>query len=196
MNMNEVAQAIRGGLIQQDRLLKTSIPALPENALVPRRAVTCSELGRDYSVTLDMVSTAGDIELKTLIAQPMTLWIQQANKSYRPLNGYIHTARRLGADGSLSSYQLTFASWMHFLRFRSDMRYWQDKSVDTIITDVFNAHPQAQGQFEFALLKPLPRVRIAARARLTGILSIGCWRRRGCSVSGGRIKTGSRIDSS
>ncbi|POM17599.1 hypothetical protein CSX04_05897 [Burkholderia cepacia] len=26
MNMNEVAQAIRGGLIQQDRLLKTSIP--------------------------------------------------------------------------------------------------------------------------------------------------------------------------
>ncbi|AWV02252.1 type VI secretion system tip protein VgrG [Burkholderia sp. JP2-270] len=156
MNMTEVVQAIRGGLIQQDRLLKASIPALPENALVPRRAVTYSELGRDFSVTLDMVSTAGDIELKTLIAQPMTLWIQQANKSYRPLNGYIHTARRLGADGGLSSYQLTFASWMHFLKFRSDMRYWQDESVDAIITDVFNAHPQARGQFEFALLKPLP----------------------------------------
>ncbi|WP_080427499.1 type VI secretion system Vgr family protein [Burkholderia ubonensis] len=156
MNMTEVAQAIRGGLIQQDRLLKTSIPSLPENALVPRRAVTYSELGRDFSVTLDMVSMAGDIELKTLIAQPVTLWIQQANKSYLPINGYIHTARRLGADGSLSSYQLTFASWMHFLKFRSDMRYWQDKSVDTIIADVFNAHPQARGQFEFALLKPLP----------------------------------------
>ncbi|MGU7779676.1 type VI secretion system Vgr family protein [Burkholderia sp. PU8-34] len=156
MNMTEVAQAIRGGLIQQDRLLKASIPSLPENALVPRRAVTCSELGRDFSVTLDMVSTAGDIELKTLIAQPITLWIQQANKSYLPINGYIHTARRLGADGSLSSYQLAFASWMHFLKFRSDMRYWQDKSVDAIIADVFNAHPQARGQFEFALLKPLP----------------------------------------
>ncbi|WP_175713999.1 type VI secretion system Vgr family protein [Burkholderia ambifaria] len=156
MNMTEVAQAIRGGLIQQDRLLKTSIPSLPENALVPRRAVTYSELGRDFSVTLDMVSTAGDIELKTLIAQPMTLWLQQANKSYLPINGYIHTARRLGADGSLSSYQLAFASWMHFLKFRSDMRYWQDTSVDAVITDVFNAHPQARGQFEFALLKPLP----------------------------------------
>ncbi|RQU30883.1 type VI secretion system tip protein VgrG [Burkholderia cenocepacia] len=156
MNMTEVAQAIRGGLIQQDRLLKTSIPSLPENALVPRRAVTYSELGRDFSVTLDMVSTAGDIELKTLIAQPMTLWLQQANKSYLPINGYIHTARRLGADGSLSSYQLAFASWMHFLKFRSDMRYWQDQSVDAILTDVFNAHPQAQGQFEFALLKTLP----------------------------------------
>ncbi|NIE57344.1 MULTISPECIES: type VI secretion system Vgr family protein [unclassified Burkholderia] len=156
MNMTEVAQAIRGGLIQQNRLLKTSIPALPENALVPRRAVTRSELGRDFSVTLDMVSTAGDIELKTLIAQPMTLWIQQADRSYLPINGYIHTSRRLGADGSLSSYQLAFASWMHFLKFRSDMRYWQDTSVDAVITDVFNAHPQARGQFEFALRKPLP----------------------------------------
>ncbi|TCW76846.1 type VI secretion system tip protein VgrG [Burkholderia sp. SRS-46] len=156
MNMAELAQAIRGGLIQQDRLLKADIPSLPGNALVPRRAVTCSELGRDFSVVLDMVSTSGGIELKTLIAQPMTLWIQQANRSYLPVNGYIHTARRLGADGSLSSYQLIFASWMHFLRFRSDMRYWQDRSVDAILTDVFNAHPQAQGHYQFALSKPLP----------------------------------------
>ncbi|KVO85438.1 type VI secretion protein ImpA [Burkholderia ubonensis] len=156
MNMTDLVQAIRGGLIQQDRLLKTDIPSLPGNALVPRRAVTHSELGRDFSVTLDMVSTAGDIELKKLIAQPITLWIQQANKSYLPINGYIHTARRLGADGSLSSYQLTFASWMHFLKFRSDMRYWQDMPVDAIIADVFNQHPQARGHFQFVLSKPLP----------------------------------------
>ncbi len=44
---------------------------------------------------------------------------------------------------------------MHFLRFRSDMRYWQDQSPDAIITDVFNQHPQARGQFQFALSKPL-----------------------------------------
>lgn len=155
MDMTDLADAIRGGLIQQDRLIKTDIPALPDNALVPRRAVTYSELGRDFRVTLDMVSTASDIELKKLIAQPMTLWVQQADKSYLPVNGYIHTARRLGGDGSLSSYQLIYASWMHFLRFRSDMRYWQDQSPDAIITDVFNQHPQARGQFQFALSKPL-----------------------------------------
>ncbi|VWD01054.1 Rhs element Vgr protein [Burkholderia contaminans] len=80
MNMTELAQAIRGGLIQQDRLLKTDIPSLPNNALVPRRAVICSELGRDFSVTLDLVSTASDVKLKTLIAQPMTLWIQQVDR--------------------------------------------------------------------------------------------------------------------
>lgn len=157
MDMTELAAVIRSGLIQQDRLIKTDIPALPINALVPRRAVTYSELGRDFSVTLDMVSTASDIELKKLIAQPMTLWIQQADKSYLPVNGYIHTARRLGSDGSLSSYQLVYASWMHFLKFRRDMRYWQDRSADAILTDVFNAHPQAQGQFQFVLRKTLPQ---------------------------------------
>lgn len=156
MNMTELVQAIRGGLIQHDRLLKTDIPSLPVNTLIPRRAVLHSELGRDFSVTLDAVSTAGDIELKTLIARPMTLWIQQANRSYLPVNGYIHTARRLGSDGGLSSYQLTFASWMHFLKFRSDMRYWQDKSADGIIADVFDSHPQARGQYRFALSRSLP----------------------------------------
>ncbi|WP_369064913.1 type VI secretion system Vgr family protein [Burkholderia gladioli] len=156
MNLTDLIQSLQGGLIQQDRLLKTDIPSLPDNALVPRRAVSYSELGRDFRVTLDMVSTASDIELKTLIAQPMTLWILQADKSYLPINGYIHTARRLGAEGSQASYQLTFASWMHFLKYRRDMRYWQDRSVDAIIADVFNAHPQASGQFQFALSKPLP----------------------------------------
>ncbi|URV24658.1 phage late control D family protein [Burkholderia gladioli] len=62
--------------------------------MVPRRALTDSELGRDFSVKLDMISTASDVEIKAMIARPMTLWIQQAN-----------------------------------LRFRSDMRYWQDQSV-------------------------------------------------------------------
>lgn len=155
--MTDLVQAIRGGLIQQDRLLKTDIPSLPNDTLVPQRAVMRSELGRDFSVALDMLSAVGDIELKKLIAQPMTLWIQQADKSYLPVNGYIHTARRLGADGSLSSYQMTFASWMHFLKFRHDMRNWQDKSADEIITDVFNEHPQAKGYFQFALSQPLPQ---------------------------------------
>jgi type VI secretion system secreted protein VgrG len=68
----------------------------------------------------------------------------------------VHTARRLGSDGSLTSYQFGFASWMHFLRFRKDARIWQNKSADTILADVFNLHPQARGAFRFVLKNPLP----------------------------------------
>ena len=91
-----------------------------------------------------------------LIAQPITLWIQQSDKSYQPHNGYVHTVRRLGSNGGLTTYQLEFASWMHFLKFRRDQRIWQDKAVCDIITEVFNAHPQARGLFRFELSNPLP----------------------------------------
>ncbi|QLD47860.1 phage late control D family protein, partial [Paraburkholderia fungorum] len=97
------------------------------------------------------------IELKTLIAQPVTLWIQQTDQSYAPHHGYVHTARRLGSDSAITSYQIGFVSWMHFLRFRKDARIWQDKPVDEILTDVFNMHPQAQGAFRFTLRNPLPQ---------------------------------------
>jgi type VI secretion system secreted protein VgrG len=155
MGAQNLISAITGGVSQTDRLLKLDTP-LGSNVLVPQRVVGHSRLGRHFEFTVDVVSTSGYIELKTLIAQPVTLWIQQEDKSHLPHNGYVHTARRLGSNSGLTSYQLGFASWMHFLKFRRDQRIWQDKTADDIITDVFNTHPQAQGLFQFALSKPLP----------------------------------------
>ncbi|MFM0741678.1 type VI secretion system Vgr family protein [Paraburkholderia xenovorans] len=155
MNAQDLAASISGGLVQQDRLLKLDTP-LGSSVLVPQRAMGRSRLGRHFEFTVDAVSTSGSLELKTLIAQPVTLWIQQSDKSYLPHHGHVHTARRLGSNSGLTSYQFTFASWMHFLKFRRDQRIWQDKPADEIISDVFGTHPQAQGMFQFALSKPLP----------------------------------------
>jgi type VI secretion system secreted protein VgrG len=155
MGTQDLIGTITGGVSQSDRLLKLDTP-LGLNTLVPQRVVGRSRLGRHFEFTVDAVSTTGNVELKTLIGQPVTLWIQQSDKSYQPHNGYVHTARRLGSNSGLTSYQLGFASWMHLLKFRRDQRIWQDKTVDDIITDVFNTHPQARGLFRFALSKPLP----------------------------------------
>ncbi|MBT2791695.1 type VI secretion system Vgr family protein [Paraburkholderia strydomiana] len=155
MGAQDIIAAIKGGLLQSDRLLKLDT-SLGENTFLPQRLVGQSRIGRDYEFTLDAVSTSDSIELKTLIAQPVTLWIQQTDQSYAPHHGYVHTARRLGSDSAITSYQIGFVSWMHFLRFRKDARIWQDKAVDEILTDVFNMHPPAQGAFRFALAKPLP----------------------------------------
>jgi type VI secretion system secreted protein VgrG len=155
MGAQDIIGAITGGLVQSDRLLKLDT-SLGNNVLVPQRVVGHSRIGRHYEFTADVVSTSGTVELKTLIAQPVTLWVQQTDKSYLPHHGYVHTARRLGSDSGLTSYQVAFASWMHFLRFRKDARIWQDRPADEILTDVFNMHPQAQGAFRFALSKPLP----------------------------------------
>ena len=142
--------ALSNGLVQSSRLVKLDTP-LGNNVLLPQRVVGHSRIGRDGLFTVDALSTSDSIELKTLIAQPVTLWILQSDQSYLPHHGYVHTAARLGSDGSLSHYQIGFASWLNFLRFRSDARIWQDKTADLIMTDVFNQHPQAQGAFRFDL---------------------------------------------
>ncbi|MEM5340032.1 type VI secretion system Vgr family protein [Paraburkholderia azotifigens] len=154
MGAQDTIAAITGGLVQDNRLLKLDTP-LGADVLVPQRLIGHSRLGRDFAFTVDVVSINDGIELKSLIAQPVTLWMQQANQSYLPHHGYIHTARRLGSDSALTSYQIGFTSWMHFLRFRKDARIWQDKTADQILADVFNSHNQAQGAFRFALSKPL-----------------------------------------
>jgi type VI secretion system secreted protein VgrG len=155
MDAQDLTGMVSGGLVQSDRLVKLD-SSLGENVLLPQRVAGYSRMGRHYEFTVDVVSTSDAIELKTLIAQPVTLWIQQTDKSYLPHHGYVHTARRLGSDSGLTSYQIGFASWMHFLRFRKDACIWQDKSADEILTDIFNMHPQAQGAFRFALNTPLP----------------------------------------
>jgi type VI secretion system secreted protein VgrG len=154
MSALDIVSAMQGGLLQQDRLLKLDTP-LGDNVLVPQRTVGWSRIGRHFDFTLDVLSTRSDLKLKTLIGQPVTLWIQQADQSYLPRHGYVYGVRRLGAEGGLSSYQLRFASWMYFLKFRRDQRIWQDKAVDQILGDVFSLHAQAQGRFDFALSKPL-----------------------------------------
>ncbi|WP_186137731.1 type VI secretion system Vgr family protein [Burkholderia gladioli] len=154
MNVQDIAGAMQAGVIQQDRLVKLDTP-LGADKLVVQRVIGRSTLGRDYGFTLDVVSSDDDIALKRLIAQPVTLWIQQADASYRPIQGHVFTARRLGADGGLTTYQLDVRAWLHMLHFRRDQKIWIDKSADAIVTDIFNTHPEAQGRFRFALSQPL-----------------------------------------
>ena len=155
MNSQALRSALLAGPIQDERLVKLETPLGPD-VLLPHRVKGRSRLGRHFEFTVDAVSVSDDIELKKLIAQPVTLRIQQADKSYVPHHGYVHAARRLGSDSGLTHYQIIFASFLHFLKFRRDQRIWQDKSADEIITDVLNQHQQARGCFDFRLYQPLP----------------------------------------
>src|SRR4051794_19402973 len=156
MGAQDLVSAINAGITQSERLLKLDTP-LGDDVLLPQRVIGTSRIGRNFEFTVDAVSLRDSLELKTLIAQPVTLWIQTSNKAYLPHHGYVYTARRLGSDGNLTTYQVTFASWMHFLRFRKDARIFQDKPVDEILATVFNGNPQAQGAFRFELRTPLPQ---------------------------------------
>lgn len=144
-------------LAQHDRLLKLDTP-LGNDILLPQRVLAHERLGRSYEYTIDLVSVRDDIELKKLIAQPVTLWLRQADGSYLPTSGYVHTIKRLGSDGQITFCQILIAPWLYFLKFRKDARIWQDKTADDILAEVFSVHPQAAGNFRFELSQPaLPR---------------------------------------
>ncbi|QCP52328.1 type VI secretion system tip protein VgrG [Trinickia violacea] len=155
MGAQDLNSIMKAGVYQTDRLLKLDTP-LGSDVLLPQRVVGESRIGRNFEFTVDVVSLKGEIELKTLVAQSVTLWIQQTDKSYLPHHGYVHTVRKLGADGQMTSYQLAFSSWMHFLKFRKDARIFQEKTVESILEEVFDAHPQAKGAYRFALRSPTP----------------------------------------
>lgn len=156
MNLQDLASRMGSRLIQQGRLLKLDTP-LGSNVLVPQRVQGHSRIGRNFEFTVDAISSNEDIPLKKLIAQPVTLWIEQSNKSYLPQHGYVHSARRLGSNSGVATYQLQFASWLHFLTLRTNRKKWQDKTARDILTEIFNDHPQARGRFTFSISRTLPK---------------------------------------
>ncbi|MET3551971.1 type VI secretion system tip protein VgrG [Burkholderia sp. 567] len=155
MGAQDLIALLNSGLRQFERIVKLDTPAGPD-VLLPHIVVGTAGLGRNFEYAVDVVSLRDSLELKSLIAQPVTLWIQQADRTYRPVHGYVHTARRLGSDGQLTAFQLTFSSWLHFLKFRKDARIFQDKTVESILEAVFAKHPQAHGAYRFELQKRSP----------------------------------------
>ncbi|MFP3649191.1 contractile injection system protein, VgrG/Pvc8 family, partial [Paraburkholderia sp. SIMBA_054] len=68
---------------------------------MPGRHSGTDRVGRSYNCIVDVASQKDSIELKSLIAKPVTLWTQQTDLSYLHRHGYVHTARHLGSDGSV-----------------------------------------------------------------------------------------------
>ncbi|WP_412021445.1 type VI secretion system Vgr family protein [Burkholderia cepacia] len=140
-------KALRGGYAQFDRIVKLGTP-LGDDWLVPLYVKINARLGRNFEVIVDASSVVGDkIKLSALMLQPVTLWIRQTDGGYLPIHGYVQQVRRLGNDGALSYFQLRFASWLSFLKLSSDRRDWQEVSGWQILTDIFDKHSQASGNY-------------------------------------------------
>ncbi|QQJ96134.1 type VI secretion system tip protein VgrG [Burkholderia ambifaria] len=147
MSGEVLLKVLRGGYAQFDRIVKLDTP-LGDDWLTPLYVKINARLGRNFEVTVDASSVVGDkIKLSALMLQPVTLWIRQTDGGYLPIHGYVQRARRLGNDGTVSYFQLQFSSWLSFLKLSSDRRDWQEASGWQILTDVFDKHPQASGNY-------------------------------------------------
>ncbi|CAN7529627.1 type VI secretion system tip protein VgrG [Trinickia sp. LjRoot230] len=142
--------AIAAGIEQVNRALILESP-LGAQVLLPQRVVGESRIGRDFELTVDVVSRERAIELKKLMAKPVTLWVRQRHDAFVPYHGFVFATRRLGSEGGFTYYQLSFSSWMRFLRHRKDARIFQDLTTANILTQVFDGHSLARGHYRFDL---------------------------------------------
>ncbi|WP_110598231.1 type VI secretion system Vgr family protein [Salinicola lusitanus] len=140
-------------LSQSQRLLTLELAG---TSFIPHRLVGEERVSAPFTYTLDCISQQGDIELKTLMAQPARLSILQADGSYRPLHGLVSEAALLGEDGGVTYYQLTLVPWLAMLELGRDSRIFQDRSVVDVLTDVFDGHELAKGRYRFDLRRDYP----------------------------------------
>ncbi|SEF73035.1 type VI secretion system secreted protein VgrG [Marinobacterium lutimaris] len=143
-------------LSQSQRLVKLSLGSTSGAALIPHRLVGEQRVSEPYRYVVDCFSQQGDIELKTLMAQPASLSLLQASGGYQTLHGLVSEACMLGEDGGVTYYQLTIVPWLEMLKLGRDSRLFQDRSVVDVLTEVFNGHQLAQGQYRFDLRRDYP----------------------------------------
>ncbi|MGQ7246801.1 type VI secretion system Vgr family protein [Halomonas sp. V046] len=147
-------------LTQDERLLKLDLEAGRGAELIPHRLVGEERVSRPFAYTLDCISQRGDIELKTLMAQPAELSIRQASGQYRRLSGLVESAALLGEDGGVFYYQLRLVPWIAMLKLGRDSRIFQDKSAVEVLEAVFEQQAASLGpsqcQWRFDLRREYP----------------------------------------
>ncbi len=115
-----------------------------DTPLGPGKLLVESWVGREalsslYEWHITCLSTDCHIELKTLLAQQVTLTTRLADGSLQQRSGWVSQAAQLGADGGLARYRLTIVPWLWLATQRRTSRVFQDQTVLQIIEEVLAA---------------------------------------------------------
>ncbi|KAA0079658.1 type VI secretion system tip protein VgrG [Paraburkholderia sp. T12-10] len=120
-------------------------------------AFDCTEgLSLIDEMQASFVSQDPTIELKRMIGQPVTVFLQQDNalssSQQRYFHGYITAFSHVNNDGGLARYEAEIRPWLWRLTRRQDIRIFQEQSVEAILSRVFHEFGSL-ASFEFRLSK-------------------------------------------
>lgn len=101
-------------------------------------------INQETCFNLDCLSPSAFIDLSTLLGQRASIGLATADGGRRYWQGYVTKARALGADGSLSRYQLVMESSLAFLSLRRNSLIYQDKTPLEIVDQLLADYPQVQ----------------------------------------------------
>ena len=121
---------------QQNREVEIITPLGPDILLLRNMTVT-EELGRMFTMELELVSTSENLIFEDLLAQNITIRLDLPKDEKRYFNGHISRLSQSGNQGSFAVYQATVRPWLWFLTRTADCRVFQNKTVPDIVKEVF-----------------------------------------------------------
>jgi len=115
------------------------ITPLGEDVLLLRNMTMTEELGRLFTIDLDLLSEQDDINFEDLLGQNITVEIKldSGNNRFRHFNGHITRVSQTENSGDFAVYQATVKPWFWFLTRTADCRIFQELSVPDIVKQVF-----------------------------------------------------------
>ncbi|TCS34671.1 late control gene D protein (GPD), partial [Paucimonas lemoignei] len=120
------------------RLYELDTP-LGADALLVESWVGREELSSLYEWHVTCLSTDCHLELKSLLAQQVSLYTTLADGTRSRRSGWVSEVAQLGADGGLARYRLTLVPWLWLATQRRTSRVFQDVSVLQIVETVLSA---------------------------------------------------------
>ncbi len=124
---------------QQAREAGITTP-LGDDVLLLREMTMTEELGRFFTIDLELLSTTENIIFEDLLGQKVTVWLDIFEDEQRFFNGHVSRFSQFGNQGSFAVYKATVHPWLWFLTRTSDCCIFQQKTVPDIIKDVFRRH--------------------------------------------------------
>ncbi len=125
---------------EQDLAFTLSCSAVADDALRVHSFTALEAISAPYEVHLDLASMDPQIDLHGLIDTPASLNILHKYDAPRHLAGVIVAAERRGQGAHRTFYRLVLMPSLHRLRFGSDCRIFQQKSVPDIIKALLSEH--------------------------------------------------------
>jgi type VI secretion system secreted protein VgrG len=120
----------------QERLVAISTP-LGDDELLLRKAEVYEELGKPFSIDVELVSDDEDISLDDLLGQNVTIRIETQDDS-RFFNGIVTEFFQKENIDKNSCYGAVVRPWFWLLTLSENCRIFQEKSYPDIIKSVFD----------------------------------------------------------
>ncbi len=114
-------------------------PSKLKDKMIVRSIKGKEKMGGLFAFNLELISDKDNLAFDDVVGQKVTavLVLDEFNNKERFFNGYITEFKYLGFDGKYHKYHAKVRPWLWLLTRTSDCQIFQNKTVPTIIKEVF-----------------------------------------------------------